>query len=208
MSSRPGRSSESSRGRPEPVTLRSHLAVLLAAVIYPLWLTAGTCDYFLHRKGRIERTSGRRESLFHVAQFASLAVPVVLIALFAFTPPVLIAAVTCVGLHAWLAHADTVYTAKLRRISALEQLVHGFMNVLPVAAVGILAAMHWNGITSLGWTLRSRDPPLPWRDAALFIGSYFVLAGLPILEEYLRTSGRLGHHQVEHNYQGRERHHA
>jgi hypothetical protein len=192
----------------ELMPLRSQLFVLLTAVFYPLWLAAGLFDYVLHRRTCIESTSGVKESLYHVAQFASLAVALVCAALFGGSPVVLTIVILAVALHTWLGHADVVYTGSRRRIAPLEQLVHGFMAVLPVAATGVFAAMHWEELVYSPWTLRLRDPPLSWRAVLVVVGSYFVLAGLPILEEYLRTSGRLRNHQVEHGDQRRERNHA
>lgn len=177
-------------------------------MFYPLWLAAGAVDYLLHRRSRIEATSGHTESWFHLLQFASLAVPVLLVAGFEFTPLVFAAVVACVLAHTLLAHADVSYTEGRRHISPLEQLVHGFMDVLPLAAAGILGAMHWSELQSRPWTLAFRDPPLPWTGRILLVGSFFLLAGLPILEEFLRTSGRFRHHQVENADEGGERHHA
>ena len=94
-------------------------------------------------------------------------------------------------LHTRLGHADVVYAEKFRRIAPLEQLVHGFLSVLPVSALGIVAAMHWPDITTLPWTLRLDESPSVRRGAVVFIGSYVLLAGLPNLEEYLRAAGRL-----------------
>ena len=182
--------------------------VFLGAVFYPLWLLAGFLDYLLHRRSDIESTSGHKESWFHVLQFAVLAVPMLLVTCFQFTPLVFAAVLAFLLAHTLLAHADVTYTEGLRRISPLEQLVHAFMIVLPLAAAGILAAMHWGDIESLPWTLLPRDPPLRLPTAALLLGSFFVLGGVPVLEEFLRTSGRLRHHQVEHGDQGRESHHA
>jgi hypothetical protein len=186
----------------------SHFAFLLTAVFYPLWLAAGLLDYLLHRRSRIELTSGRKESWFHVLQFATLAVAVLLVAFLELTPLVFAALLACVFAHTLLAHADVAYTEGLRRISPLEQLVHGFLSVVPLAACGILAALHWSDLRTLPWTLQSRHPPLPWRATVLFVGSFFTLGGLPILEELLRTSGRLRHHQVKDRDQGGEGHYA
>jgi hypothetical protein len=186
--------------------LSSRFTILLMAVFYPLWLAAGLLDYLLHRRSRIEMTSGRKESWFHVLQFALLGVAVLLVAFLEFTPLVFAAALACVVAHTLLAHADITYTEGLRRISPLEQLVHGFLVVLPLAAAAILAAMHWGDLGSLPWALQPRDPPLPWRATAIFVGSFFALGGLPIVEELLRTSSRFRHHQVKDRDQGREGH--
>lgn len=52
------------------------LRLLLMYVVLPLWLAAGFADYLCHRASRIAETSGWKESLLHLLQFAELAVPV------------------------------------------------------------------------------------------------------------------------------------
>ena len=52
------------------------LVVILMYVVLPLWLAAGFADYLCHRASHIEKTSGWKESLLHLAQFGEMAVPV------------------------------------------------------------------------------------------------------------------------------------
>jgi hypothetical protein len=80
--------------------------------------------------------------------------------------------------------------------------------VLPIVALALLALLYWEGVSGGGWSLRPRDGPLPQPAAAMLLGSFFVLGGLPILEELLRTSCGLRHHQVEDDDERRERHDA
>ena len=42
----------------------------------PLWLAAGFADYLCHRGSDIEHTSGFKELLLHLLQFAEMAVPI------------------------------------------------------------------------------------------------------------------------------------
>jgi hypothetical protein len=62
------------------------------------------------------------------------------------------------------------------------------MEVLPVVAVGLLAALNWNALWTEPWILRWRSPPLPHGASLALLGSFFVLAGTPIVEELIRTS--------------------
>ncbi len=172
------------------MTLRSLLLAFLTFVIYPTWLAAGFLDYLHHRKTDIEHTSGPRESWLHLAEFAALAIALAVATFFAITALVLAILVFSVVTHTALAIADVSYTLGRRHISALEQHAHGFMTVLPAVAVGIVAILHWNEIASSEWVLRLKDVPLRARDAGLLLGSYLVLAGVPIAEELVRTSSR------------------
>ncbi|WP_245310130.1 hypothetical protein [Bradyrhizobium jicamae] len=52
------------------------LRAMLMYFVLPLWLAAGFSDYLCHRATHIEKTSGWKESVLHLAQFAEMAVPV------------------------------------------------------------------------------------------------------------------------------------
>lgn len=49
---------------------------LLLGGVMPLWLGAGLADWYLHRRTRIEETTGPRESLIHHLMFAETGIPV------------------------------------------------------------------------------------------------------------------------------------
>jgi hypothetical protein len=153
----------------------------LAWVLYPLWLAAGAADYLCHRRTHIERTSGAVESWLHVAQFLSIAALLALATLFAVTTSVWIFLLAIAIVHSTLSFIDVVYSEKRRRISPLEQLVHGFLNVIPLIAVGLLAV--------LNWPLSSDPAAGAWFESAptFLLVSFCALAGAPILEELVRT---------------------
>jgi hypothetical protein len=169
-----------------PTQLHALLIGCLLWVLYPLWLAAGAVDYLCHRRTRLEQTSGATESIFHIAQFLLLLVFMALATLLRISAGVLAAMAAAVAMHSAITLADVAYTYPRRRIPAIEQWVHGFMDVLPPVAWMLLALLNWDAITRAG----------SWRDwdrsatsttsAALFLGSYAVLAGVPIFEEFLR----------------------
>jgi hypothetical protein len=184
--------------------LRNLLVGLLVWAIYPVWLAAGFLDYLSHRRTHIDRTSGPTESWFHLAQFASLALPLILVTFLEVTPLVIAIVAGSIVLHTTLSIADVSYTEGRRYISPVEQHAHAFMVVLPVVAAAIVALLNWAPIFSPEWVLRPKSAPLPAVPAYLLVGSYFVLAGAPIVEELVRTSRRFRHHQVEHDHQRHE----
>jgi hypothetical protein len=153
----------------------------LAWVLYPLWLAAGAADYLCHRRAHIEQTSGAVESWLHVAQFISIAALLALATLFAISTIVWFSLLGIALVHTALSFIDVVYSEKRRRISPAEQLIHGFLDVIPLIAVGLLAV--------LNWPLRSHPTTDPWFQSAprFLIVSFCVLAGTPILEELVRT---------------------
>lgn len=171
-----------------------HLGTLLggflAWVLYPLWLLAGAGDYVSHRLTRIEETSGHDESWLHVAQFLAIAIIFASAVLLEITFAVLALMALALIVHAALSLTDVSYTLGRRHISAFEQHVHGFMDVIPFVAVCLLALMHWDTLVVPEVNrplLRWKDDPLEIVHIALLLGSFFVLAGVPIVEEWLRT---------------------
>jgi hypothetical protein len=164
------------------------LILVLAVLLYGLWLAAGLVDYLCHRWSHIERTSGVTESSYHLLQFLVLGLGLLAATLLAVTPLVLLAIVMSVAAHSVLVYRDVAYTEGRRVISPLEQHVHGYLEVLPVVAVGLLVLFEWNDVATAAWTLRWKAPPLSAAELATILGSFFVLGGTPILEELLRVS--------------------
>ncbi|HET9445462.1 MAG TPA: hypothetical protein VFO35_04340 [Steroidobacteraceae bacterium] len=179
--------------------MRDGLSALLLWGIYPAWLLAGAGDYFCHRRTDIERTSGALESWLHFAQFGCLAVAFACALLLEISAAVFAVIVALVLTHSVLSYIDVRYTDGLRRISPIEQTVHGFMDVLPLVAVALLGVQHWPQIRTGSMSFA----PLASIDLGrvLLLASFVVLAGLPIVEELLRC---LRHHEVEHRDEGQK----
>ena len=178
------------------MSLQALLETLLLWGIYPLWLLAGAGDYLCHRRTDIEHTSGSVESWFHLLQFLTLLIAIAAGALL--EPNVLVfgAMIVAVLAHSVLAHLDVSYTDGQRYISPFEQLVHGFMDVLPLVAVAIFGVLHWQEISAgpAGASLTVRPP-----DAARLwlLAGFTVLAGTPILEELVRTRRHRGEREQQ-----------
>jgi hypothetical protein len=164
--------------------LRSLLTGLIAWILYPLWLAAGGLDYLCHRRTDIEHTSGAKESRLHVAQLACIALIVALGVLAQITLAVWFVLLLAALMHSALAYVDVSYTQSRRLITPLEQLAHNYLEVLPLAAVALLAVIHWP-LASEPW-LAARGG-IGWGEA-LLLASFALLAGAPVFEELLRTS--------------------
>lgn len=175
---------------------RELLQTLLVWGLYPAWLLAGAGDYLCHRQTDIEHTSGTIESGLHLAQFTTLLIAfsaAVLMNLNAIVYGIMVALVI---VHSVLAHVDVSYTDGRRHISPVEQLVHGFMDVLPLMAVALIGVLHWSEITAspTAPTFSLRPPELArW----LLLGSFAVLSGVPIVEELARTYRHRGERRFQ-----------
>jgi hypothetical protein len=165
--------------------MRSALSALLIWGIYPAWLLAGAGDYLCHRQTDIEHTSGATESWLHVAQFACLASALACAVLLQISAAVFIAMVVLVLAHSVLSYIDVRYTDGRRRILPVEQTIHGFMDVLPLVAVALLGVQHWPEIRA-GSTTFALHSAIEL-ERVLLLSSFAILAGLPVLEELLRT---------------------
>lgn len=178
------------------MSLQDLLETLLLWGIYPLWLLAGAVDYLCHRRTDIEHTSGSGESWFHVLQFLILLIAISAGALL--EPNALVFGVVTVAVlaHSALAHLDVSYTDGQRYISPLEQLVHGFMDVLPLVAVAIFGVLHWQeigtGLDGASLALVPADSSRPG-----LLASFATLAGVPVFEELVRTLRHRGERQQQ-----------
>jgi hypothetical protein len=167
------------------MAMRNWLSALLIWAIYPAWLLAGAGDYLCHRKTKIECSSGATESGLHLAQFVCLAIAFACAVLLQISAAVFGVLVALVVAHSVLSYIDVRYTDGRRRILPIEQTVHGFMDVLPLVAVAILGVLHWPEISG-GTTTFALDAAIH-SERVLLLASFAVLAGLPVLEEVLRT---------------------
>ncbi|HEY6643797.1 MAG TPA: hypothetical protein VIZ63_16860 [Povalibacter sp.] len=158
--------------------------------LYPAWLVAGGCDYLCHRATDIGHTSGPTESWLHLAQFGTLFA--LLGAALLMTPSLAAFGVMIVSViaHTGLSVVDVAFTTSRRRITVLEQFVHGFMNVIPCVAVALLMLLQWPQRTTPAW--RDAVEPGGW----LILATFIVVAGLPILEELVRTHRQAASHRA------------
>jgi hypothetical protein len=158
------------------------LRTLLLWVIYPIWLFAGALDWWCHRSTHIEATSGTTESWLHLLQFLSLGAFLSLALLLDFSVFSAAAIIATVLVHTVLSFIDVHYTLPRRHISALEQHVHGFLDVLPwvACALWILMNLHMHDSGTNAWRVEGQG-------TLLLLISYAVLAGVPVIVELRRT---------------------
>jgi hypothetical protein len=164
------------------------------AVVLPLWMAAGSLDYFLHRRSRIEATSGTFEARLHVLGITLSAAPVLAGLLLEIDAGVLaimgVGYVTHLGMTIW----DVGYADGRRQIVPLEQHVHALLELLPVTALSLLALAHkeqaralvGRGSQPARLRLRSKRRPLPARVLAATMGTFAAVVALPYAEELLR----------------------
>ena len=173
--------------------LRELIEGLLLYAVFPVWLAAGFADYVCHRRTDIEHTSGRTESLLHVAQYLQLVAAVALGLFLEVTTLVLLLMMLLVIAHTLTAFWDVSFTEHRRDISPIEQHVHSYLEILPLFALCLVAILSWDAFQPLltgesaTFTVHTRSMPLPIGVIAVVLGG-LSLSGLAIAEEYWRTS--------------------
>jgi hypothetical protein len=133
--------------------------IMLMYFILPLWLAAGFADWLCHRASNIATTSGPKESVLHLLQFAEMAVPV-LAALFLEINALIIAImIVCLVLHEATAIWDVRYASATRDVSPTEQHIHSFLEMLPLMGLLMIIALHWQQFLAL---LGQSSEPARW----------------------------------------------
>ena len=167
--------------------------LLLMAAVLPLWIAAGLADWWCHRRTAIERTSGSPENAFHWLLLAESGIALLAVALLEID-----AAVLVLVFAAFLAHEATTfielrYVVPLREVRPLEQMVHSFMEILPLVLLALVAVMRWDEVLALfgqggapDFTLRPKDAPWPAGYLAGLGLAVLLLNVLPMAEEGVR----------------------
>ena len=170
--------------------LRTLLWQMLMWGALPLWIVAGGVDWLRHRHSRIASTSGTPEAAMHVVGYVLTAAPVLLGLYFEVDALVLVVMTVCVVVHLVVGWIDTGYTQPRRVIGAVEQAAHPFLELLPVFALAVVAAIYADAWRAPDWSLRLRAEPLP-RGALIGVTLALVPGLLLMTEEFVRclTSG-------------------
>ncbi|MDB6111377.1 MAG: diguanylate cyclase [Pedosphaera sp.] len=171
-------------------------ATLLMLVVLPLWMAAGLADYFCHRATSIEMTSGTRESVLHLIQFALVGIPITL-AMFVQTNAGYFAlAILFIVLHHAAAAVDLVFANPRRHVAPREQMVHSLLEILPITALFLLAVLYWPQFLAL-FGFGAEQPVFAFHVRVLPIGfvvatlaAAFLLNLVPYIEELSRCMTR------------------
>lgn len=189
------------RSRPEqkistdPADVQSATIRYLMYVLLPAWFVPGVADYLMHRRTRIEQTSGVGESRIHALMMSEIAVPIVLTLLCEVNPLVLAVILATTGVH----EATAIWDVRAavdggRDVRPAEQHIHSFLESLPFMATSALLCLHADqAATALRsprdrslWRLEIRRQRLPGRYLVVIQAAIVAFVALPYGEELLR----------------------
>jgi hypothetical protein len=159
--------------------------------VMPLWILAGLADWWCHRRTSIERTSGLRENLFHWLLFAEAGVALLAVAVLEVNAALLLLVLAAFLAHELTTFVELRYTVPRRDVRPMEQMVHSFMEILPLTSIALLAVMAWPqalalaglGTESADWSLRPKQSPL---SASYLVGGFLlslVFNAVPLAQE-------------------------
>ena len=169
--------------------------LVLGFIVLPLWIAAGLADYLCHRAARISQNAGTRESLLHLVQFSLVGIPVTLALFLNANAGFFILAAVFILLHHLVAYIDLRYADDTREIAPREQMVHSFLEILPITALLLLAVAEWpQALAAIGLgdeqaRLRPQPRLISGTYAAAILAATLLFNCLPYLEELLRCLG-------------------
>jgi hypothetical protein len=181
----------------DPADVESATIRYLMYVLLPAWFVPGIADYWMHRRTRIEQTSGLRESAIHALMMGEISVPLLLTLLCEVNPLLLGIGAATAGLHEATAIWDVgsaVHGGPEMRPA--EQHIHSFLESLPFMAISALLCLRWDQVADVwqgragasAWRLRLRRRELPGGYLAGVLGSVAALIARPYAEELWRCA--------------------
>jgi hypothetical protein len=164
---------------------------ILIYLVFPLWVAAGFADWTCHRRTGIAFTSGLKENLLHVLMFVQIGLGIVAVVLLKINAAVLVFVFAVFVVHQLTVFGELRYSTMLRDVGPFEQMVHSFMEMLPLLSLALLAVMAWPQAMALAgmgperadWALRLKDEPLS--EGLVLAGLLMALLFnvLPLLQE-------------------------
>ncbi len=169
--------------------------IILMYFVLPVWFCAGVADYLCHRLTDLEHTTGAKESLIHLLMFGEIAVPLLAALLFEINALVFAIMIGAFVAHEATALWDVSYAATRRHVTPIEQHVHSFLELMPLAAGLLVATLHWGQLLALfglgdepaRFTLEWKREPLPPGYVTTVLAAAVLIELLPYLEELRRA---------------------
>ena len=107
--------------------------LILAYLVFPLWVAAGFADWACHVRTGIAQTSGLKENLLHLLMFAEVGLGIAAVVLLEINAAVLLLVLAVFVVHELTVYWDLHYSTLLRDVGPFEQMVHSFLEIMPLA---------------------------------------------------------------------------
>lgn len=155
--------------------------LILMYGVFPVWVAVGFFDWACHRRTRIETTGGLPENLFHWLLFAEIGVGLLAVAFLEINGAVLLIVAAVFLVHEFTVWVELRYAAPRRKIQPIEQMVHSFMELLPLVSLALLLPIAGAQAADVSLRLKAQ----PWSAAYLLgaLGLSLVFNVLPLAQE-------------------------
>ncbi|WP_029592160.1 hypothetical protein [Franconibacter pulveris] len=168
--------------------------LILLYFVLPVWLLAGISDWLCHRRTHIEATTGVKETLIHILMFIEVGVPLLAALLLQVNALLIGVMIVCFFLHEATALWDVSYAVTAREVSPVEQHVHSFLEMVPLMALLLVIARHWEQFLALfgagpaqaDYSLSLKEEMLPMGYIVAIFSAILLLELLPYFEELKR----------------------
>ena len=157
-------------------------SLFLAYVAFPLWVAAGFADWICHLRTGIAQTSGLKENLLHLLMFGEIGVGVAAVVLLEINAAVLLLVFIVFVVHELTVYWDLNYSTLVRDVGPFEQMVHSFLEMLPLLSLALLMAVAASE-GPVDWSLRLKEQPLPGNYLLAGLLLVGVFNALPLLQE-------------------------
>lgn len=162
--------------------------------VVPLWIGAGLADWACHRASDIEQNAGPQESLMHLLMLAEMGVPSLAGLFLEINAPVFALMIAAFVAHEVTALGDVAYAVKRREVTPVEQHMHSFLELMPLASLCLLATLHPGQFAALfgagqeaaDWHLGLKHAPLPKPYVVAVLGAITLFNLAPYVEELCR----------------------
>lgn len=156
--------------------------LILMYAVFPVWVAAGFADWVCHRRTSIATTGGLPENIFHWLLFGQIGVGLLAVAFLEINGAVLLIVAAVFAVHEFTVYRELRFAAPLREIRPAEQMVHSFLELLPLLSLALLAVIAGPSVADFGLRLKAQ----PW-GAAYLLGALalsFVFNVLPLAQEF------------------------
>jgi hypothetical protein len=154
-------------------------AFMLMYVVYPLWVAAGFADWVCHRRTGIAVTSGLEENLLHWLMYFEIGVGMVAVAFLEIDAAVLFIVFVVFIAHEATVYWDLDYSTMKRDVGPFEQMVHSFLELLPLVSLALLVVI----ADREDWSLHVKQQPWPIAYVAFAAAASLLFNALPLAQE-------------------------
>jgi hypothetical protein len=150
--------------------------------VFPLWVAAGFADWICHARTGIAVTSGIAENMLHWLMYAEIGVGILAVAYFELNAAVLLIVLAVFIVHEITVYGELRFSTIRRDVAPFEQMVHSFMELLPLVSLLLLVFVAWP-IRLDDLSLHPRQGPWPVTYMAAALVASVLFNVLPLLQE-------------------------